>query len=131
VAGGRPSSRWDGAPKGESGVGEGVPKRGIGSAGNIVSAPFAREKPLPVRWPPLPEKSGEWGRAGVASGPFRPVGGQSVGVGEACFWPLPVRRPPLSPGEGRERPCGQRLHLAQSVLGPLGGQSGEGAGGLP
>ena len=67
------------------GVGEGVPKRGIGSAGNNGSAPFAREKTPPPpyghrsrksgEWeasfwlPPRPkaEKSGKWGSAGMAS----------------------------------------------------------------
>ena len=51
-------------------VGVGVPKRGVRHTGNIASAPFAREKPPP---PPF---------------------GQSGGV-EACFCPLPVRRPPI------------------------------------
>ena len=45
-------------------VGEGVPKRGVGHTGHIVSAPFARENPTPSLRPPLPESLGSGGRAG-------------------------------------------------------------------
>jgi hypothetical protein len=71
--------------------------------------PFARKNPLPVPLATAPRKSGEWGRAGMASGSVGEWGGL--------------------PSEGLYRPVGgggvggQRLHLAKSVL---VGQSGEG-----
>jgi len=69
----------------------GDPKGGLGSAGARPKGVFAREKP------PSPSE--------VGGGGVRPA-----------FAP-PVRRLPIRQcGEGR--PCGQRLHLAKSVLAP-------------
>jgi len=63
-------------------VGEGVPKRGVGHTGHIVSAPFARENPTR----PLGHRSPKvWG-----------VGG---GPGVASKWPV-GRGGEASPSEG-------------------------------
>ena len=72
--------------------------------------PLHAKSPAPSLRPPLPKV---WG---VGEGRGWPVGGQSVGGGEAS-------RPKasLSPGVGCGGIGGQRLHLAKSIL---GGQSG-------